>query len=165
MIDQNRVCFTGHRKIAVSIQTRLRQVLEQQIEALIYQGYQIFMTGGALGFDTLAAALVLRLRQIHPQIELHLAIPCGWQTRGWRAEDVRIYRMIQEQADFQINTFQPGDAFPMQTRNRYMVDHSDLCVAFQQHQKGGTAYTTRYAASRSIPIINLADFFVDDAGK
>lgn len=163
MMKLNSVCFTGHRNIPVTIQEKLRLLLEQQIEALIYQGYQRFITGGALGFDTMAAIMVLRLRQTHSQIELHLAIPCSWQTRGWRAEDVRIYKMIRDRADRQIETFQPGDSYPMQTRNRYMIDNSDLCVAYQTNRRGGTAYTTRYAATRGVNVINLAKYLSDEA--
>lgn len=46
MMKLNSVCFTGHRNIPVTIQEKLRLLLEQQIEALIYQGYQRFITGG-----------------------------------------------------------------------------------------------------------------------
>lgn len=81
----NSVCFTGHRNIPVTIQEKLRLLLEQQIEALIYQGYQRFITGGALGFDTMAAIMVLRLRQTHSQIDCTwLSLAVGRQEAGGR---------------------------------------------------------------------------------
>ena len=41
-------------------------------------------------------------------------------------------------------------------RNRYMVDHSDICVCYCTSGEGGTAYTVRYAEKKEIPIVNLA---------
>ena len=42
-------------------------------------------------------------------------------------------------------------------RNRYMVDHSDICNCYYcTDGKGGTAYTVRYAEKKEIPIVNLA---------
>ena len=41
-------------------------------------------------------------------------------------------------------------------RNRYMADHSDICVCYCTSGEGGTAYTVRYAEKKEIPIVNLA---------
>ena len=43
-----------------------------------------------------------------------------------------------------------------QTRNREMVDRSDLVVFCIQHENGGAWQTMKYAKRRSAPYINLA---------
>ncbi len=53
------VCFSGHRKIPIEQYEIIRERLETAITSLIHQGYCYFGTGGAIGFDTLAAEMVL----------------------------------------------------------------------------------------------------------
>jgi len=82
MKDQT-CCFTGHRRIPASEYNALDQRLEAEIEHLIHQGVRYFGAGGAMGFDTMAAFAVLRLRILHPHIRLILVLPCKTQARGW----------------------------------------------------------------------------------
>ena len=41
-------------------------------------------------------------------------------------------------------------------RNRYLVDHSDICICYCASEEGGTAYTVHYAEQKGIPVVNLA---------
>ena len=52
----NNVSFTGHREIDAET---LREPLYATLEGLISSGSDMFFTGGASGFDTLAALTVL----------------------------------------------------------------------------------------------------------
>lgn len=61
---------------------------------MIKEGYLYFGAGGALGFDTIAAFAVLKLKKRYPNIRLILVLPCLDQTRGWSREDVEIYEDI-----------------------------------------------------------------------
>ena len=49
------VCFTGHRHVPDKIYAALAERLDAEIERQIAQGARQFRTGGALGFDTMAA--------------------------------------------------------------------------------------------------------------
>lgn len=98
-IREKTCCFTGHRDIPRAVYSSLSRELDAVVRALIGKGVRFFGAGGALGFDTLAAETVLRLRQIYPQIRLILVLPCRDQTQGWRQEDVARYEGIKEQAD------------------------------------------------------------------
>lgn len=69
-------CFTGHRDIPPEILPALAAKVEAEVLELIADGIRYFYAGGALGFDTLAAETVLRLRDQFPQIRLILALPC-----------------------------------------------------------------------------------------
>ena len=66
------VCFTGHRELPADDLPEISKHLEDTLATLIEQGYRYFGAGGALGFDTLAAQVVLRLRERYPRIRRSL---------------------------------------------------------------------------------------------
>ena len=74
---QNCCCLTGHRSLPSDPDrlAELRQNLRRLICDLAQQGITTFYTGGALGFDTMAAMMVLELKSRLPQLRLHLALP------------------------------------------------------------------------------------------
>ena len=125
------------------------------IEA-IEQGYRYFGCGGALGFDTLAAQTVLRLRETYPEIRLILVLPCRNQTRGWKQDDVAEYDRIIKAADKVTYTSEQYYSGCMHKRNRHLVDSSSLCICYLTEQSGGTAYTVNYARSLGLKIVNVA---------
>lgn len=153
---ENTCCFTGHRQIPPGAQAEIKGKLERVITDLYQKGVRCYEAGGALGFDTLAAQTVIRLREKCPGMELILALPCQTQTRGWRPEDIAEYERIKAQADEVIYTAQQYTKGCMHIRNRYMVDHSGICVCYLTKDSGGTAYTVRYAEQNGIEIINIA---------
>lgn len=57
-------CFTGHRKIPPENFEEISRRLETVIIRLIENGCIYFGAGGALGFDTLAAQAVLKLKTV-----------------------------------------------------------------------------------------------------
>lgn len=148
-------CSTGHRKIPVEEIGALTSRLEETIASLYKRGIHRFETGGALGFDTLAAQSVLRLREKY-HIELALILPCLSQTRNWRPEDIIEYERIKTQADQVLYTSQHYFRGCMHKRNRYLVDTSSICVCYLTRDSGGTAYTVHYARTRGLEIVNLA---------
>ena len=124
---------------------------------MIAEGYLYFGAGGALGFDTIAAQTVLKLKNKYPDIKLILVLPCKTQTRGWKDKDVAIYEDIKEKADKFVYTSENYDRGCMFKRNRHLVDNSSVCVAYLTEDKGGTAYTVDYARKNGLRIINIAD--------
>ncbi|MEG1268017.1 MAG: SLOG family protein, partial [Oscillospiraceae bacterium] len=87
-MKEKTCCFTGHRAIPKQQYDNTYAALKVEIISLIETGYCYFGTGGALGFDTLAAKAVLEVRQVYPHIKLILVLPCLEQTRGWSANDI-----------------------------------------------------------------------------
>ncbi len=149
-------CFTGHREIPADQCDAIAARLNETVRELAAQGGVCFRAGGALGFDTLAAQAVLRLRDEFPQIKLVLMLPYMEQARSWSASDQQIYEQIKERADEVIYTSQHYTRGCMHKRNRSLVDGSDLCICYLTKASGGTAYTVRYARSKGLDIINLA---------
>ena len=147
-------CFTGHREIfedAASVQARLRC----QIEYLIVQGVTQFITGGARGFDTMAAQTVLSLKEKYPDTQLILIIPCEGQTRGWSVQEKEVYDQIRVRADRVTVLADHYYRGCMHVRNRHMVDPSSVCVCYLRKESGGTVYTVQYEKNKGIPIIEI----------
>ena len=151
------VCFTGHRNIAYGDAVKLPSLLEKVLTDLIGRGVTIFRAGGAIGFDTVAALKVLELKERYPHIRLELILPCRNQTEYWEETAVRTYQYILERADshrFLFDTYFEGC---MLERDRRLVEGSDVCVAFCNRSRGGTAYTFTHALRAGLEVINLND--------
>ncbi len=150
-------CFTGHRTIATDARAALITHLDQTLEKLVAMGFTEFRTGGARGFDTLAALRVLYLREKHPQVRLSLLLPCRDQAKSWRVGDQLIWQDIINCADsvrFLFDSYVEGC---MHARNRALVDGSDLCIAYLTENRGGTLYTCSYALKQGVELLNLGD--------
>ena len=64
---KNACCFTGHREIPPEDREPLRAALLSEIQRLYAEkGVTEFYTGGARGFDTMAAEAVLKIREALP---------------------------------------------------------------------------------------------------
>ena len=150
------VCFSGHRNIPDSEHAWLKIKIQKSICAFYRAGYKVFLCGGARGFDTMAALEVLSFRSEHPDARLVIAVPCASQADRWSKKEQDVYRTTLNLADQVIVLSDLYYSGCMQTRNRFMVDHSSACICFLTHFKGGTWSTVRYALHRNIRIWNLA---------
>ena len=155
-MKERTACFTGHRTIPFLQRRKIEKSTEEALIEAIKQGYRFFGAGGALGFDTLAAQTVLRLKKTYPKIKLILVLPCLSQTRGWRSEDIAEYERIKAAADKVVYTSQEYTRDCMFKRNRHLVDNSSLCIAYLMENTGGTAYTVDYARFKGLIIKNVA---------
>lgn len=156
-MKEKTCCFTGHRDIPSGQYQKIFAKTEETIEAFIQQGYLYFGAGGALGFDTIAALAVLKLKERYPNIRLILVLPCLSQTRGWSKEDIEIYEDIKRKADRIVYTSQEYTRGCMHKRNRHLVDYSSACISYLTENKGGTFYTVNYAKSKGLTVINIAE--------
>ncbi len=150
------VCFTGHREIPEAQRALLKEALRRTLRALAEGGTRRFLAGGALGFDTMAAQAVLDLREEFP-VRLVLVLPCKNQTRGWKDGDTALYENILSRADEVIYTSETYFSGCMHLRNRRLVDESEACIAYLTSDRGGTAYTVRYAERQGVEVVNLAE--------
>ncbi len=161
---ENSCCFTGHRKIDNGKLPSLVDRLYLEVGYLAKHGIKNFYTGGALGFDTVAALTVLRLRQREDDIKLHLMLPCPEQYKNWSERDIGIYKDILARADSSTVLCDHYHRGSMHIRNRAMVDAAKYCICFWDKEiseasksGGGTLYTVNYARKLNRYIINLCD--------
>ncbi|MBE6619446.1 MAG: DUF1273 domain-containing protein [Ruminococcaceae bacterium] len=158
-------CFTGHRSMTESEKQRASTEIKRIIRTLARNGVRRFITGGAVGFDTLAASAVISLRDSEiltdtagkaVKIHLTVAVPCPEQSEKWSFRDRALYNSILRSADEVITLSDHYEKSCMFVRNRYMVDNSAYCVAYVTHSRGGSYYTMNYAKKSEICVINLA---------
>lgn len=150
-------CFTGHRQIELELIDNVNSRLYVEILRAITRGKTTFCVGGALGFDTLAAKMVLELRQVFPQIRLRLILPCKNQYVDWTKPQKKEFLEILESADSVEYVSEEYTKACMHIRNRKLVDESSLCICYLSSLKGGTAYTVNYAKKSNVEVVNLAD--------
>ncbi|MBQ9783681.1 MAG: DUF1273 family protein [Clostridia bacterium] len=152
-------CFTGHRRLEPERMQRLYEELSRTLDVLLAQGVTHYRTGGAMGFDTLAALAILDRKPAYPGIFLELCLPCRDQTKKWNDRDRAIYDDILSRADRAVVLYEHYTPGCMHERNRYMVNGSRYCIAYCTTDTGGTAYTVRYATQKGVTVLNLANRF------
>ncbi len=160
MIEKSEtVCFTGHRDIGDCDYAALRELVLKTILIYIKRDYKNFICGGAVGFDSLAAECVCELKREYSDIKLILTLPCRDQTAKWNnLQDLAFYKRMMGQADEVVYTSSFYSKGCMHKRNRYMVDNSNVCIAYKTSEKGGTAYTCKYAEKSGLEVVNLGRF-------
>jgi uncharacterized phage-like protein YoqJ len=149
-------CFTGHRRIDGEAMQELSRLLDGVLDRLIADGVTVFRTGGAMGFDTLAALKVLERREHDPSLSLELCLPCRDQTHGWDARSREYYEYILTHADRVSYVQEAYTKGCMLARNRMLVDGSQFCIGYCTSERGGSAYTLDYAKKKGLRVINLA---------
>jgi len=149
-------CFTGHRKLPQNKIEKIILNLNCEVENLIAQGVTDFISGGALGFDQLAASLIIAKKEMGKKIRLIFALPCKNPDGFWTDEQRRLYHSILAEADEVIYVSEEYTHGCMKKRNRYMVDQSGYCICARLHPMSGTDQTVRYARQKGAQIINVA---------
>lgn len=146
------VCFSGHRKI---IHKNIEASLEKIITALASEGFKYFGTGGAKGFDFVAARAVLKAQETFKDIKLIIVIPCKDYYDSWPEEEKQKYAEILQKAD-KVKVL--SDYYYrgcMQVRNKHLVDSSSVCVYYKYTDTGGTAFTVDYATKKGLITIGV----------
>ena len=157
-MNEKIACFTGHGNILNVELPQLMKRVEETISGLIGQGVINFLSGGAMGFDTLAAFAVLTAKKKNPAVKLMMALPCLNQDERWKAADRQTYRHLLDSADEVVYVSeQPYFDGCMEQRNMYLVQQSGVCIAYMKRGRSGTSQTVRLAREHELTVINLAE--------
>ena len=153
------VCFTGHRVISEDrkkLSERLYTILEKNIAE---DDVTDFYAGGAVGFDTIAALNVLKLKEKYSEVRLHLVLPCPneEQTKNWTAEQKYEFKCILGRADTVEYTSERFYRGCMGVRNAQLVKNAnDYCICYlEDGHKSGTWQTVKMAEEKGLKVINL----------
>lgn len=153
MSREKTCCFTGHRNLGASYS---QENLKEAIQRMLNKGVRVFITGGALGFDTEAAIEILRQRKTNKDIELHVYAPCNDQPRLWKLKEKMLYKKILKHANYVDMPNYSYTADCMKIRNYKMVDNSAYVIAYYDGTvRSGTGQTFRYAQKCGLGIINI----------
>lgn len=148
--------FTGHRWYDSSRKHSVRKKIEECVREAYRNGITNFISGMAIGFDLLAAELVLSLKQECPAITLTAALPFGEQASRFNERNKSRYYKCLSQADDIVILSNDYTAKCYLERDRFMVEHSSLLIAcYDGRNKGGTFWTVNYAARIGKNVINI----------
>ena len=157
-IKEQNCCFTGHRiipnhhihMVSVNTEVKIR-------ELILKQGMRYFGVGGALGYDTMAANILFRLRDTDfPDIKVILVYPFEGFTSRWTDAQKAAYDQMLPKYNKRVCVAPEGSREAFLARDRYLVDNSSFCIAYCTRNQGGTAYTVRYAQRKGVPVFNTA---------
>lgn len=139
------VTFCGHS--TVYPMEPVEAWLRETVGALILRGAEKFYLGGYGAFDQMAASVVWAQKTQHPYIASVLVLP--YLDR----------KVISEHYDY--TTYPPLESVPkrfaISRRNRWMVDNSDVLVAYVTHDWGGAATTLKYAERKKKEVIRYTE--------
>ena len=147
--------FTGHRVIPDSHSARLDGLLSRAISFAYSEGCREFYTGGALGFDTMAARKLIAYRISHPDVRFIVVVPCENQAEKWSEADRDAYEYILSCADEVIFSSEEYTKDCMRRRNEYLADVCDILIAYSGKYSSGSAQTVRMAQARGKTVYNL----------
>ena len=153
--SQVTAALTEHRALPRTFDDeKLKRTLREVAE----RGFEIFLVGMAVGFDTHAFRALDELKEEGLDIKIYAAIPCLDQASRFTQKSKEEYDRLVSRADGKIVLYEKFDdnSECMLVRNRFMVDNASLLVAYYRGgTQGGTAHTIHYAEKKGIEIVTL----------
>ena len=135
--------FFGHRDAPPKIKPALRQVLLDLIER---QGVNQFYVGNHGSFDAMAQSLLSELEQSHEiSYQIVLAYLPGKVVPLYDTDHTLLPEGIEN----------VPQRFAIEHRNKWMIDHSDIVVAYVTRSFGGAAKFRDLAKKKGKTVIDL----------
>ena len=154
--DGNAICPPLLPDIATANYAEVKKKVENAVRFCYKNGQRFFYVGGAIGFDTIAAESVLRLKEEFPDIVLIVVVPFPQQDKLFNSSYRNRYFNILNMADEVITISDSFSNFAYLKRNDYMISHSSQLIAYwDEISLGGTSYTVRKAYEKKLTIYNL----------
>ena len=149
------VSFFGHRRIENALEIEKR--LERLIRTLLREHeYVEFLVGRDGEFDQLVSSVIRRCkREYRSDNSAHIWV-LPYLTAEFR-DNEESFRDYYDEIEVCEASAVGHYKNAYQTRNRAMVDRSDLAVFCIQHESGGAWQTMKYAKKQGVPCINLND--------
>ncbi len=168
IIKEETACITGHRSKSLpwgydeSRQNCLRFKADTKkvFQGSIEYGLSTYLTGMAEGFDMIGAELLFKLRKKYKHVKVIAVIPCLGQESKWSRSQQKRYKKILSKCDDIIILSDHYTPTCINDRNRFMVEHSSVCIACWNGKPSGTGNTVRFAKEKGnkVRIINPEDY-------
>ena len=158
-LRQMTCSFTGHRDLPSEKKQEIAERTAAAIRALITdRGVRYFGVGGAVGYDTLAAEVLFKLKETeYPHIKVILVYPFERFTDRWTTEQLAAYERLLPKYDKVVCVCSKPSREAYLARDRHLVNGSAYCIAYCTRNTGGTAYTVRYAHQQGTIVQNIAE--------
>ncbi len=138
--EKEKICaFSGHRALGEDFSFL---ELDKVIKKTLKKGVRVFLNGMAVGFDLMAAEVLLTYLDKYPDIRLIACLPCENQDAYYSKEDKIRYRNILILAETVLvnEKYHRGC---MLMRDDYMAKQADMLITYCKKKTGGTAYTVK----------------------
>lgn len=156
-MKDNTCCFTGHRKLPKYKIESIIKRLDIEVENLIHQGVTDFVSGGAIGFDLLAASFMIAKREMGKPVRLIFALPCPDHDANWTEGEKQLLRSLLAESDEIVYVSEEYSGDCMKLRNEYLVNRSAYCICALLHQRSGTSQTVGFAGKNGLHVMNVAE--------
>ena len=149
------VSFFGHRQIDNVF------IIEQRLETLIWEllatkEYVEFLVGRDGEFDQLVSSTVRRCKRTVRDDNSALVLVLPYATAEYLKNEQSFHEYYDE-IEICAESAEKHFKSAHQTRNRSMVDRSDLVVFCVEHNSGGAYQTMQYAKKVNSNIVNFKE--------
>ena len=151
IIREKTICVSGHRVLGNDLN---KKKVEGFLVKLIEKGFNTFLIGMALGFDTLCFQILERLREKN-NIKIIACVPCPEQPLKFNQRQKEEYFRLLSVADEKVVLSEEYTPYCMQKRNQFMVDNSFAVLCYLNRNSGGTFNTVNYAKKQNVFVINV----------
>lgn len=148
------VSFFGHRQVEdfALVEERAERLVGELITG---KPYLEFLVGRNGEFDQMIASCLLRAKRKWRDDNNFLVLVLPYPTAEYRG-NVSSFESYYDEIEICGQAAEGHFKSAIQTRNRYMVDRSDLVVCYVK-RPGGAYQTICYAEQKRKAIINLAE--------
>ena len=150
MLDYYRISFIGHREIYghFRLEEKLNDIIKEYLRTHEFIEFYVGRNGD---FDIYAASVIKKMQSDfgNHKFSLNLVLP-------YPVKDIEYYEKYYDEVHIPIGSnTHPKSAITK--RNQWMIDNSDLLIAYvEPDRKGGALTTLKYAEKKGVKIINLA---------
>lgn len=146
--------FSGHREV---YQSGIEARLDAEIEKLLQMDNEFrFLAGGMGQFDGMGAGAIRAAKRRHPEKRITMTLVLPYMS-NWLNEDKEYCQFYYDQIIIPEELDTAHYKAAIQLRNRWMVDRTDIVIAYIYRDFGGALATVRYAQRQGKPVINLAE--------
>ena len=145
-------CFAGHRVAPCSL---LEEII-LAIENLVRESEAVeFYSGGMGDFDKLCEQAVRDAKKKFPQKDIRLSLVLPSYRYAPQIEHMTYMKGMYD--DIFVCDASDGVHYKAMIgkRNRWMVEKSDVIIAYVRHETGGAYTTLKYAVSQNLRIIQV----------
>jgi uncharacterized phage-like protein YoqJ len=148
------ITFCGHKDIddRQLILNKLIETLEPYFKG---ETQLIFYCGGYGGFDSVASQAIDVLRNKHTEVKVEKIFVALYITPTYQEE------MSDMKKFYDDVVYPPLENVPLRfaisRRNKWIVENSDIVIAYIKHSWGGASKTLEYAKRKHKQIINICD--------
>lgn len=154
-------CFSGYTECKMPYSEtskeheKLEEVLKTEIARLIWEGVSEFYVGGLTGIDTLAALLVMNIKEeFRTTANINLVVPYKGIENSFTVLQRENFEWIKQSAKTVTYMNDKYTKNCYRERNQYLVDNSDYLVAVMMEDEthSGTKMTINMGKEKSVEV-------------